>query len=493
MRKHHLISLPAAVIALAACAALAETVDHRPNILFCISDDQSYPHAGANVDPVVKTPTFDRIAREGIRFTHAFCNAPSCGPSRMAICTGQDIWRLEEGGNIHSFLPTKFKSYQDLLQDAGYFVGHTGKGCTPCNDRVAGRKQHAAGPGFTSHGKASYARNFADFLSKRPEGKPFSFWFGTFDAHRSYRRGSGLESGMDPSEVIVPRYLPDHQVVREDMLDYYFELQRYDREVGNALRLLEEQGELDNTIVVMTSDNGMPFPRAKATIYDSGTHMPLAIRWPGGIKKPGRVYEGCVNLSTMAPTFLEAAGIEPREEITAVSLMDIFESPDAPVRQAAYTAMERHDGCRKGGKGYPMRAIRTPKYLYIRNYEPDRWPAGDPDRENCARYIPFGEVDPAPSKTLLLENEKEFRMYYDLAFGKRPAEELFDVEKDPGQINNLADKKEYAEIREQLRKKLDRYLLETRDPRALGHDPPWDSYRYFGRQRNPDWKINEKP
>ncbi|MGY8695032.1 MAG: sulfatase-like hydrolase/transferase, partial [Verrucomicrobiia bacterium] len=127
---------------------LSHTVGARPNILFCISDDQSYAHAGANGDPVVKTPAFDRVAREGIRFTRAFCDAPTCGPSRSAILTGQSIWRLEEAGNIHSTLPAKFATYTGLLQDAGYKVGYTGKGWSPGRLEPGGRTENPAGELF---------------------------------------------------------------------------------------------------------------------------------------------------------------------------------------------------------------------------------------------------------------------------------------------------------------------------------------------------------
>ena len=162
---------------------------------------------------------------------------------------------------------------------------------------------------------------------------------------------------------------------------------------------------------------------------------------------------------------------------------------------AAFIAMERHDGCRKGGKGYPCRAIRTHKYLYIRNYEPGRWPAGDPDRKVCARNIPFGEVDSSPTKKLLMDNKDSpaFKRLYDLSFAKRPAEELYDVRKDPNQMVNLALQPEYAEARKKLSARLQKHLQKTGDPRALGKDAPWDYYPYYGRKVNKDWKVDPKP
>lgn len=484
----------------------------RPNILLCISDDQSFAHTGANGDPVVKTPAFDRVAREGIRFTHAFCDAPTCGPSRSAILTGQPIWRLEEAGNIHSTLPAKFATYVGELEKAGYATGHTGKGWSPGRLEVGGRSVNPAGPAFNTfhYGRRpllaqppkpgmstrAYARNFEHFLATRDDGKPFCFWLGTHEPHRGFKKGSGLAAGKDPSKVIVPKSLPDHQVVREDILDYFMEVEHFDSEVAKALASLEKRNLLENTIVVVTSDHGMAFPRAKATLYDDGAHIPLAIRWGKGIKNPGRIFEGFVNLSDLAPTFLKAAGVAVPSMMIARPLHEVFSAPATSGHDQAFIAMERHDGCRKGGKGFPCRAIRTEEYLYILNFKPERWPAGDPDRRVCARDLPFGEVDSAPTKDLLMNRKgdsKAMQRFYDLSFAKRPGEELYDLRKDPGQIRNVAQNAEYEEIRKRLRAKLEKHLRKSKDPRALGENAPWDHYPYYGVRRNKTWKVDPRP
>ena len=401
------------VATLSAATAIA---DEKPNILFCISDDQSYAHTGANGDPVVKTPAFDRIAREGLRFTHAFCDAPTCGPSRSAILTGQPIWRLEEAGNIHSTLPAKFATYTELLKEAGYFVGYTGKGWSPGRLESGGRTENPAGaafqtvkldPPFKAMRNTDYAGNFADFLSQKSGDDPFCFWLGTSEPHRGYELGAGKRAGKDPDKVIVPPIFPDNETVRSDILDYLVEVEHFDLMVSRAIAMLEEAGQLDNTIIVVTSDHGMPFPRAKASLYDAGSRVPLAIRWPDGITNPGRVVDAFVNLSDLAPTFLQAAGLESPSMMTALSLTDVFGNETAQNRDAAFIAMERHDGCRKGGKGYPCRAIRTKDYLYIHNFEPTRWPSGSPDPLVCARSIPYGEIDSAPTKTFMMEHRNE--------------------------------------------------------------------------------------
>ena len=481
-----------------------------PNILFCISDDQSYVHTGANGDPVVKTPAFDRVAREGILFTHAFCDAPTCGPSRSAILTGQPIWRLEEAGNIHSTLPKKFLTYAELLKESGYATGFTGKGWSPGRLAAGGRDANPAGkefqkrrlkPPFKSMRNTDYAANFDDFLAQVKKDQPFCFWLGTSEPHRGFELGAGKRTGKDPAEVIVPKTFPDHPVVRSDILDYYVEIEHFDQMVARALRSLEKAVQLDNTIVVVTSDHGMPFPRAKASLYDDGSRVPLAIRWLKGIKDSGRTMDSYMNLSSLAPTFLKAAGLQVPDMMIARSLMNVFSNPGTRSNRAyqdtsaAFIAMERHDGCRKGGKGYPCRAIRTGQYLYIRNFEPTRWPAGNPDREFCARYIPFGEVDSSPTKSLLMDNKDRpgFKRFYDLAFAKRPAEELYHVTKDPGQIVNLAGKPKYAETQKKLAARLHQHLVFTKDPRALGLDTPWDYYPYYGARRNKNWKVDPKP
>jgi arylsulfatase A-like enzyme len=202
-----------------------------------------------------------------------------------------------------------------------------------------------------------------------------------------------------------------------------------------------------------------------------------------------------VNLSDLAPTFLEAAGLEVPRMMSATGLQDVIENKSGITRLAAFIAMERHDGCRKGGKGYPSRAIRTKDYMYILNHKPDRWPAGNPDREFCARYIPFGEVDSSPTKILLMDNKDKpgFKRFYDLAFAKRPAEELYELAKDSGQITNLAGQPKYAKIQKELSTLLKQHLISTEDPRALGLDAPWDYYPYYGAMRNQNWEVDNRP
>jgi uncharacterized sulfatase len=210
---------------------------------------------------------------------------------------------------------------------------------------------------------------------------------------------------------------------------------------------------------------------AATTVYPS--HGALAIRWGEKIKA-GRVVSDFVNLAELAPTFIEAAGQNPPEKMTVKSLMNVLVSNKQgqvdPGRDKVFTAREYHDfDCRKGDVGYPIRAVRTSEFLYIRNFEPDRWPAGDPFEFRKERGM-YGEIDPCPTKTFMMEHKDDLkiRKIFELGFEKRPAEELYDLRKDPEQLNNVADDIEYSEHKKKLSAILMKELRSTGDPRALG-------------------------
>jgi N-sulfoglucosamine sulfohydrolase len=453
--------------------AAPQAVDERPNILFAIADDWAFPHAGAYGDTVVKTPTFDKVAKEGVLFTHAFSASPSCTPSRAAILTGQYIHRLEDSGNLWSQLAPKFDTYPDLLEKQGYAVGLWGKGWGPGDFKAGGRERNPAGPSVKS---------FPEFLNGVPKGKPFCFWFGHRDPHRAYVKGQGVNAGMKIEDVKVPPYLPDTPEVRSDLLDYYFAVQRFDRDLGQVLEALEASGRAANTLVLITGDNGMPFPRCKANLYDSGTRQPLAVRWPAKVKA-GRVVEDFVGLYDVAPTVLEAAGLKPPATMTARSFMDVLRGEPSTGRDRIVLERERHANVRQGDLSYPARVLRTKEYLFIRNLRPDLWPAGDPEKWKAVG--PYGDCDGGPSKEqIIARRDQDLAKFFRIAFEKRPARELYDVVKDPFQLENLADRK--PEVVEQMEAELTKRLAETGDPRVAdgkltGEDPRWDKYPYYGK------------
>ncbi|MFT5854674.1 MAG: N-sulfoglucosamine sulfohydrolase [Verrucomicrobiales bacterium] len=451
----------------------------RPNILFCIADDWGWPHAGAyQNDEVVKTPAFDRIAREGVLFHHAYISSPSCTPSRNAILTGQWHWRLGPGANLWSTLDEDLKVYPHLLRDAGYQIGSWRKSWGP--GRLEGRWKgdHPAGK--------VHKKGFAEFIAQREEGKPFCFWLGASDPHRGYKLNSGRDSGMDLSKIKLFEHYPDSEMVRGDVADYYFEVQRFDSDVARAIKLLEEKGELDNTIIVVTGDHGMPFPRCKSNVYDSGARVPLAIRW-GAKVKAGQVSEGFVSTTDLAPTFLQAAGVDVPEAMTGQSLLPALTGGgDEKLRDHILFGKERHVPGQEGSQGgYPIRALRTKDFLYIRNYEPERWPNGTPNWQKAARTGAWlADCDNGPTKTYIVENrdkDEAHRLAYDLCFGKRPAEELFDLKSDAAQLVNVAGEAEFAEVKKELAAQLTAELTASGDPR---HDSSeafdFDAVPYLG-------------
>ncbi len=397
---------------------------------------------------------------------------------------------MGEGGVLFGTLHPEYPLFTHLLEDAGYHVGFVGKPWAPGDWQAAGLTRHPNGKEYSARLEVNpptgintrdYAANFEDFLKDRPDGAPFMFWFGCTEPHREYDVGIGKRAGLREEDVRVPPYLPDTPEVRNELLDYYFEIAHFDRHVARMLAKLEAIGELDNTIVVVTSDNGMPFSRTKTTLYDGGVRMPTAIRW-GRQAVGGRRVDDFIGHIDFAPTFLEAAGIEIPASFTGRSLVALLTADQQgrvdPGRDHIVTGSERHTYCRPGGDTYPMRAIRTHDYLYIRNFEPDRWPTGGPQFISSNK-APHGDIDDGPFKDYMLRPQirVEFPEAFRLGFGKRPLEELYDVHADPHQIHNLAGSPEHAETQRQLSKRLEAYLRSTADPRLDGKDP-WKDYIY---------------
>ncbi len=444
----------------------------RPNIFFAIADDWGWPHATSYGDAVIKTPTFDSIAANGVLFTNAYISAPTCTASRNAILTGQHFWRLKSGSNLFGHYPEGFPSYVQVLKDAGYFVGSYRKGFGPGSDggkEVAGKK-------FGS---------LDAFLEERPKDQPFCFWFGTSDPHRPFILDSGVRAGMKSEDVEVPPFFPDLDLIRKDILDYYWEVERFDRQVGEALALLETQGLSDNTIVVMTGDHGFPFPRGKASLYDHGARVPLAIKWHTQVPK-NRVVTDFVSTTDLAPTFLEATGVDILPGTTGRSLLPILRSEMegrvSSDREYVLTGKERHTLAQLDHRGgTPMRAIRTDNFLYIHSFKPERWPSGHPDG---SVYGPtYSEINESPTKSYIIEHkdEPDMQIYWQLSFGLRPADELYDVRLDPYQMYNVADRIEYADTLKRLKEKLFSELEKYEDPRIIGGAEAFDQYEYLGR------------
>ncbi|MEM9158118.1 MAG: sulfatase [Verrucomicrobiota bacterium] len=490
---------------LAISAIQAEAKDARPNILFAIADDQSYPYASAYGTQGVNTPAFDRLAQEGVLFHNAFAPAPQCSPCRAAVLTGRNIWQLEEAGTHGSYFPKKFPVFTRTLEEAGYHVGFTGKAWGPGNYKDAGWKRNPVGdeyndikidqPPASGIATIDYAANFEAFLEKRASDQPFFFWYGCKEPHRVYELGSGRKAGKQLTEAELPAFLPDEEIIRDDVLDYALEIEWFDSHLERILNLLEERGEVDNTIVVVTADNGMPFPYAKANLQEFGTRVPFVIAGKSYFAG-NRETNTPLSLIDLAPTFLELAGVPLFEGITGKSLVP-FLRENAPHRTRVLTGRERHSHSRPDNLGYPARAIRTEDFLYVWNLKPDRWPAGNPIPEGMdeahasgsfskdfkSMGLGYPDIDPSPSKEYLLENEASHPDLHHLAFDRRPSEQLYDIRNDPWCLNNLARNPQYESIRERLKSELKNQLQAQGDPRMGENGDIFDTYPRFGGMR----------
>jgi len=472
---------------LASLHAASAAQPARPNILFAVADDWSYGHAGAYGCVWVNTPSLDRVAREGILFTHAYTPTGKCAPSRAALLTGRNPWQLKAAANHWCYFPAEFKTFPEALGEQGYFTGMTGKGWGPGvakdaagkNRQMAGRPfdKRQATPPTAQIARNDYAANFTDFLDAAPKDQPWCFWYGGFEPHRGYEFGSGIAKGGKKLSDIdrVPACWPDNEAVRNDMLDYALEVEHFDRHLGRMLAELEKRGLLDNTLVVVTSDNGMPFPHDKGYAYNDSGHLPLAVMWKNRILNPGRRVDDYVSFIDFAPTFLQVAGIAWKETgmapVTGRSLAEIFMSGKAgrviPERDHVLIGKERNDVGRPHDWGYPIRGIVKGDLLYLHNFEPSRWPGGNPE----TGYL---DTDGSPTKTEVLKSRlvPGQKHFWEVCFGMRPADQLFNLRHDPDCVSNLAGKEPFDMLKRQLFDELEK----QDDPRLAGNGNLFDAY-----------------
>ncbi|WP_276168159.1 sulfatase family protein [Zobellia alginiliquefaciens] len=470
----------------------------RPNILFCIADDASMKSFGAYGDTFVNTPSIDRLAKEGVVFENAYNGNPKCSPARACILTGKYSWQLKEAADHNGRFPLEFKSYPQLLEQKGYRVGYTGKGWGPgvydTKDNPAGPQHNAIKlePPYKGITDVDYAANFEAFLEEGAKDAPFCFWLGTKEPHRFYELDSWKKAGRRLEEANVPPFYPDNEVVRGDLLDYANEVEWFDTHVGKAIKTLEKKGLLENTLVVITSDHGMPFPRVKGQIYEEGFHIPLIAYWKGKIIS-GRTVSDFVSFSDLAPTFMEVAGEAPHLQMTGRSIKkQLFASQSGRIdaaRDHVLLGKERHDLGRSNEDGtdlaYPVRAIKNDSLLYVHNIKPERWPIGNPE-------YGFMNTDGSPTKSYLtnLKPEDEEYHYFEMNFDKKPEHELYNIQKDPHCINNLAEKPQYEPVIKKLRTQMETELIAQGDPRTLGKGEIFDNYIYYGKRL--DYKTGKR-
>lgn len=505
------------------CNSKESSENTHPNILIAISDDQSFAHTSFAGCKFVNTPGFDRIARSGIYFMNCYAGSPGSAPSRGALVTGRYPWQNEQSGQHASSWMKKYVPFVDLLSANGYHTGFTGKGVAPfqyARNKMDSlwRAENAAGKSYNSFqyskgdisdtrtaqgiGRTDYFSNFKDFIQEREPGQPFYFWYGATEPHRAYERDSWKRNGKTLSMVDVPEFLPNDEEMKGDILDYAVEIEWFDNHLIRMLDYLDSIGELDNTIVIVTSDNGMPFPRGKANSFEYGVHVPLAISYPKRFSGD-RIVNDPVSFVDIAPTILEMTGTKSdgMMPISGRSIVNILESKKSGIVDKAkkyiFTGRERHSSSRWNNLGYPQRAIRSTEYLLIWNMKPELWPAGDPqavkpysDGELLPMYgideegihhseWAFTDVDASPSKSFLIENhnQKKIRYYFDLAYAKRPEFELYDIVNDPFCLNNIYGKENFISISEEMKSELMNELIKSEDPRVVGPNKEiFDSY-----------------
>lgn len=491
-------------VLLCVCFGSQIFAQNRPNILFAFGDDMGRYQSiynklegGNTPNSVIETPVFDKLAEEGVVFMNAHVNAPQCTPCRSSILSGQYFWRTGLGAILQGAVwNDSIPSYPLLLKENGYYIGRTYKVWypgTPANAPYGGNDntfekygtdfcffsqtvlKHSSAEDIEAEKEKLFnevVKNFDDFLSGREKGQPFCYWWGPWNTHRPWAKGSGMKLWkINPDDLKgkLPASLPDEPVIREDFADYLGECLAFDYALGLILEKLKEIGELDNTIVVVSGDHGIPgFPRAKCNLYNLGTQVPLAVRYPPMVKE-GRVVDDFVNLMDLAPTFLEAGGVEIPDVVTGKSLVSVLKSEKSgqidAERNYVVTGRERHvASARPGNLPYPQRAIikniNGKQYKYIRNFCPERWPVGHIGNK-------FPDLDGGPTKKWFLNNyyNTEYSFFVDMALAKRPYEELYDLSTDPWEVNNLAKQVELSDIKDELSNQLDIVLTETNDPR----------------------------
>ena len=500
----------------------------QPNILFFFADDWG-KHASiyadiegkGGVNDIVRTPNFDRIAKQGVLFRNANVNAPSCTPCRSSLLSGQYFWRTGRGAILQGAVwDEKIPTFPLLLRDAGYHIGKTYKVWSPGTpaDAPYGGQQYtyqkaggrmnqfsgtvtkliASGTPLDAAKEEIFQEvrgNFRDFLAANKDGKPFCYWYGPTNTHRTWIKGSGKKLwAIDPDQLKgkMPPYLPDVPEVREDLADYFGEIAALDASFGALLDELEKSGQRDNTLIVISGDHGAPgFPHGKCNLYGFGTNVSLSITGPS--VKGGRVVNDFVSLTDLAPTFLEAGNVPAPAVMTGRSLWPILRSEKSGLvdatRTQVFTGRERHvENAQADFLPYPQRAIRTAEHVLIINFHPERWPLGEPrnlldgktpsdDALDGNSRTTLADIDASPSKTWLIKmrNSPEWQAHYQWVFGKRPKYELYDLKTDPHETKNLADDPAYASVKADLEKRLIAELTRTGDPRMIDEGKFYES------------------
>ena len=445
------------VIAIVLCVSLAKGADDRPNVILFIGDDISWNDYGCYGNSAARTPNIDRLAKDGLRFTEAYLTASSCSPSRSSIVTGRYPHNNGKAAELHLAIDGHLPWFPTLLRDAGYYTAIVGKHhmkASPVGGKKVTAKPFDLVDGGNVTGNRGGHAKWVETVKKRPKDKPFFFWFASYDAHRGWDGDKDWNADRygpvhRPGDVIVPSFLVDDQETRKDLASYYNEVTRMDYYIGQVVEELKDQGQLENTLLLVMADNGRPFPRAKTRLHDSGMKTALVAHWPRGIKPQGETCKSLVSAIDLAPTILELAKVDAPKTMQGVSMRPLFSDPMASIRQYAFSEHNWHDYEAHG------RSVRTADgFLYIRNHRP---------------YLPLqGPADSvrSPSHKQLLAARDAKRLtepQADVFLAPRPKESLFQTNTDSEQLRNLVDDPKHGSAKARLSDVMDRWMDETGD------------------------------
>lgn len=435
-----------------ASAKPVRSAQAAPNVVFFIADDVSQDDFGCYGHPTIKTPHTDALAASGMRFDNAYLTTSSCSPSRCSIITGR--YPHNTGApELHVKLPEAQIRFPELLREAGYYTVLSGK------NHMFGNKDRAFDK-ITAGGGPGAEKDWVQHVKERPKDQPFFFWFAAKDAHRGWEQSEHAPVYKN-KDIVIPPYLVDTEVTRDDLARYYHEVSRFDHFIGLVTAELKKQGVLDNTMIVIAADNGRPFPRCKSRLYDSGIKTPWVVHFPRVIKSP-TVSKSLISVIDLSATCLELAGIERPKSIQGRSFVPILKDPKAEVRQMVFSEHNWHVY-----KNHE-RMVRFGDFVYIKNNYPDqpnlcyesddRFPAG---KELWLAH--------AAGKTTAQQQQ--------VFANPCPEEELFQLNKDPHQFTDLTKNPKYAKTLRRARGLLAEWTQQTGDtipenPTPHRHAPP---------------------
>jgi N-sulfoglucosamine sulfohydrolase len=435
---------------LATVASEAQAAPRKTrNVVLIVADDHGMNDAGCYGNTAIRTPGIDSLARNALRFTHAFCTTASCSASRSVILSGLHNHANGQYGHEHSYHHFRtfdnVKTLPALLSQAGFRTARVGK------FHVGPPEVYPFQHTLRGNAPEPMAEAARAFIAE--DEAPFFLYYCTTEPHRPFKREGS--DAFDPKEVDVPPYLPDTPECREELAAYYGSVQRMDRGVGRLIEVLKELGRWEDTLVIYISDNGIAFPGSKTTLYEPGMRLPCLIRYPDAPQQGG-VCDAMVTWADLTPTILDCVGA-PAEgaEFHGRSFRAVLDGQPAENWDEVYASHTFHEITMY----YPMRVVRTRQYKLLLN---------------LAHQLPFPFASDlqasATWKGVLARDDAMYGPRSVAAYCHRPRYELYDLKADPWESKNLADDPAHAAVLADLQKKLQAWQRATGDPWTVKYD-----------------------